>query len=102
MRSRRARAERCSGLPAFWENEMDETKKILVARIVCAVSVLAVLVAAVALYVPLAGGEEQSAAVLKVGSSGAQVRKGVFGADMQVELVNDGPVTIIIDSRLRE
>ena len=53
---------------------MDETKKILVARIVCAVSVLAVLVAAVALYVPLAGGEEQSAAVLKVGSSGAQVR----------------------------
>ena len=34
--------------------------------------------------------------------SGAQVRKGVFGADMQVELVNDGPVTIIIDSRLRD
>lgn len=28
--------------------------------------------------------------------------KGVFGADMQVSLVNDGPVTIIIDSRLRE
>lgn len=27
---------------------------------------------------------------------------GVFGADMQVELVNDGPVTIIIDSKLRE
>ena len=34
--------------------------------------------------------------------SGADVRKGVFGADMQVGLVNDGPVTIIIDSRLRE
>lgn len=33
---------------------------------------------------------------------GRQVEKGVFGADMQVELVNDGPVTIIIDSRLRE
>ncbi len=31
-----------------------------------------------------------------------QVGRGVFGADMQVELVNDGPVTIIIDSRLRE
>lgn len=31
-----------------------------------------------------------------------QVRTGVFGADMQVELINDGPVTIIIDSRLRE
>lgn len=27
---------------------------------------------------------------------------GRFGADMKVELVNDGPVTIIIDSRLRE
>ena len=30
------------------------------------------------------------------------VKKGVFGADMQVSLVNDGPVTIIIDSRNRE
>jgi D-tyrosyl-tRNA(Tyr) deacylase len=25
-----------------------------------------------------------------------------FGADMQVQLVNDGPVTIVIDSKLRE
>lgn len=33
---------------------------------------------------------------------GRPVPTGVFGADMQVELVNDGPVTIIIDSRLRE
>lgn len=31
-----------------------------------------------------------------------EVKRGIFGADMQVELVNDGPVTIIIDSRLRE
>ena len=30
------------------------------------------------------------------------VKRGVFGADMQVELVNDGPVTIVIDSKLRE
>ena len=30
------------------------------------------------------------------------VKRGVFGADMQVALVNDGPVTIVIDSRLRE
>lgn len=30
------------------------------------------------------------------------VKTGVFGADMQVSLINDGPVTIIIDSRLRE
>lgn len=28
--------------------------------------------------------------------------EGTFGADMQVALVNDGPVTIIIDSKLRE
>ena len=27
---------------------------------------------------------------------------GVFGADMKVSLVNDGPVTIVIDSRLKE
>lgn len=33
---------------------------------------------------------------------GKPVERGVFGADMQVSLVNDGPVTIIIDSRLRE
>lgn len=34
--------------------------------------------------------------------TGKTVGRGVFGADMQVSLVNDGPVTIIIDSRLRE
>lgn len=28
----------------------------------------------------------------------AQVERGVFGADMQVELVNDGPVTVILDA----
>lgn len=33
---------------------------------------------------------------------GKGVKRGVFGADMQVSLINDGPVTIIIDSRLRE
>lgn len=33
---------------------------------------------------------------------GRQVATGVFGADMQVSLVNDGPVTIWIDSRNRE
>ena len=30
--------------------------------------------------------------------TGKPVMKGVFGADMQVSLVNDGPVTIVIDS----
>lgn len=34
--------------------------------------------------------------------TGRPVARGVFGADMQVELINDGPVTIIIDSRLKE
>lgn len=29
------------------------------------------------------------------------VQKGIFGADMKVALVNDGPVTIIIDSKER-
>lgn len=33
---------------------------------------------------------------------GREVPTGIFGANMQVSLVNDGPVTIIIDSRLRE
>ncbi len=33
---------------------------------------------------------------------GRPVRTGVFGADMQVELVNDGPVTIWIDSKQKE
>jgi len=30
--------------------------------------------------------------------SGRKVEKGIFGADMKVELLNDGPVTIIIES----
>lgn len=33
---------------------------------------------------------------------GCEVKKGVFGADMKVGLINDGPVTIIIDSKLKE
>ena len=32
---------------------------------------------------------------------GKKVGKGIFGADMKVSLVNDGPVTIIVDSKLR-
>lgn len=33
---------------------------------------------------------------------GREVAHGEFGADMQVSLVNDGPVTICIDSKARE
>jgi D-tyrosyl-tRNA(Tyr) deacylase len=34
--------------------------------------------------------------------AGRRPERGVFAADMQVCLVNDGPVTILIDSRARE
>ena len=34
--------------------------------------------------------------------TGRRPERGVFAADMQVSLVNDGPVTILIDSRARE
>ena len=33
---------------------------------------------------------------------GKVIQTGEFGADMQVELLNDGPVTILMDSRNRE
>ena len=36
------------------------------------------------------------------GIFGSPVATGVFGAAMDVELVNDGPVTLLIDSRVRE
>lgn len=35
-------------------------------------------------------------------SLGRSVSTGVFGADMKIELINDGPVTIWIDSKNRE
>jgi D-tyrosyl-tRNA(Tyr) deacylase len=33
---------------------------------------------------------------------GKEVQTGEFGADMKVELLNDGPVTIVIDSKAKE
>jgi D-tyrosyl-tRNA(Tyr) deacylase len=33
---------------------------------------------------------------------GKAIQTGTFGADMQVELINDGPVTIWIDSKIKE
>jgi len=36
------------------------------------------------------------------GELGKNVQTGVFGADMKVELLNDGPVTIVIDTKNRE
>ena len=32
-------------------------------------------------------------------ATGKPVKTGVFGADMKVALVNDGPVTIIMDTK---
>lgn len=58
-------------------------------------------------YIRAAGHEtaipmyEKYCSLLEV-SAGRPVLKGIFGADMKVELLNDGPVTIIIDSRLKE
>lgn len=40
---------------------------------------------------------EKTAEYLK--SQGIKVEKGIFGADMQVSLINDGPVTIILDTK---
>jgi len=34
--------------------------------------------------------------------TGKPVQKGIFGADMKVSRINDGPVTIIIDTKNRE
>jgi D-tyrosyl-tRNA(Tyr) deacylase len=36
------------------------------------------------------------------GDLGKPVQTGEFGANMQVALVNDGPVTVIIDTKVRE
>ncbi len=33
---------------------------------------------------------------------GKPIQTGVFGADMKVELINDGPVTIVIDTKNKE
>ena len=33
---------------------------------------------------------------------GKEVKKGIFGADMKVSLLNDGPVTMIIDTKNKE
>lgn len=43
--------------------------------------------------------EEFGALVEAVRSRGVPVRTGVFGAHMHLSLVNDGPVTLVVDSR---
>ena len=37
--------------------------------------------------------------ILKLKEAGFIVSTGIFGADMKVSILNDGPVTILIESR---
>lgn len=37
----------------------------------------------------------------KISKSGLKTESGIFGADMKVSLINDGPVTIVMDSILK-
>ena len=49
---------------------------------------------------PVAARALYEAALVAIRAAGVtRVEAGEFGADMQVELVNDGPVTILLDSR---
>ena len=40
--------------------------------------------------------------ITQLKSTGIKVETGVFGADMQVQLINEGPVTIWLDSKNKE
>lgn len=35
-------------------------------------------------------------------ATGKEIQTGIFGADMKINLVNDGPVTILIDTKAKE
>ena len=35
-------------------------------------------------------------------ASGLKIESGIFGADMKVSLINDGPVTIVMDSKTKQ
>lgn len=37
----------------------------------------------------------------KIAESGLKTESGIFGADMKVSLINDGPVTIVMDSKTK-
>ena len=48
---------------------------------------------------PIHANELYEFFIEKSKESGLKVEKGIFGADMKVELLNDGPVTLIIESK---
>lgn len=39
--------------------------------------------------------------IAQCAASGLKTEKGIFGADMKVSLVNDGPVTLVLNSRTK-
>ncbi len=47
---------------------------------------------------PLKANEHYEIFCQKIENNGITVEKGVFGADMQVSMVGDGPVTIVLDT----
>ena len=51
---------------------------------------------------PVKANELYEKFILEIKNEGIHVESGKFGANMQVELVNDGPVTILMDSKNKE
>mgnify|MGYP003884638461 CR=1 FL=1 len=51
-------------------------------------------------YVEVPGAAEPTyeAFCEQVATLGVPVERGIFGADMKVELLNDGPVTLLLDT----
>lgn len=48
---------------------------------------------------PIRANELYEYTAARLAETGLKVKKGVFGADMKIEQTNDGPVTIIFDTR---
>ena len=51
---------------------------------------------------PIKANEMYEKFILGIKNEGIHVESGKFGANMQIELVNDGPVTILMDSKNKE
>lgn len=51
---------------------------------------------------PIKANELYECFISKVKEEGIKVQKGEFGADMSVSIINDGPVTIIYDTKNKE
>ena len=51
---------------------------------------------------PIKANEMYEKFIFGIKNEGIHVESGKFGANMQIELVNDGPVTILMDSKNKE